>query len=410
MVAAGAIGRLLEAQAVEQTHSRVRIRRAARESSSVAMTETVDRIVKGKRVLICAGSGGVGKTTTSAAIAMGLAAQGRRVVVLTIDPARRLAQSLGLEELGNEARRVEPERFAAAGVEVHGELWAMMLDAKRTFDGLVDRYAADEAARDRLLRNRIYQEVSNAVSGSQEYMAMEKLGELDAEGRYDVLVLDTPPTRNALDFLDAPSRLAKFIDSRALGVFLRPSGRLLGRGSSLLFLAMKRITGVDVMEDISEFFGAFGDMAQGFRDRARRVNALLEAPETAFLLVTSPAPDAVDEALYFRQRLAERDMPFAGVVVNRMNMAPGKEDAELPRTALDDLLGPELAGKVARNLDDVRRLAARDQHSVDRLRRELGRAPIVQVPHLEDDVHDIGGLAEMNRHLFERGAALRAIA
>ena len=376
----------------------------------MATTETVDRIVEGKRVLICAGSGGVGKTTTSAAIALGLAAKGLRVVVLTIDPARRLAQSLGLEELGNEARRVEPERFAAAGVEVRGELWAMMLDAKRTFDELVDRYAADEAARERLLRNRIYQEVSNAVSGSQEYMAMEKLGELEAEGRYDVLVLDTPPTRNALDFLDAPSRLAKFIDSRALGVFLRPSGRLLGRGSSLLFQAMKRITGVDVMEDISEFFGAFGDMAQGFRDRAKRVNALLEAPATAFVLVTSPAPDAVDEALYFRQRLAERDMPFAGVVINRMNVAPGGGDGELPRTALDDLLGEELAGKVARNLDDVRRLAARDQGSVNRLRRELGRAPIVQVPHLEDDVHDIGGLVEMDRHLFDGGAPTVGVA
>ena len=376
------------------------------------MTDTVDRIVKGKRVLICAGSGGVGKTTTSAAIAMGLAARGQRVVVLTIDPARRLAQSLGLEELGNEARRVEPERFADAGVEVRGELWAMMLDAKRTFDDLVERYATDEAARDRLLANRIYQEVSNAVSGSQEYMAMEKLGELHAEGDFDTLVLDTPPTRNALDFLDAPSRLAKFIDSRALGVFLRPGGRLLGRGSSLLFMAMKRITGVDVMEDISEFFGAFGDMAQGFRDRAKRVNKLLEAPETAFLLVTSPAPDAVDEALYFRQRLKERDMPFAGVIVNRMNLPPGgEENGELPRTALDDLLGSDLGGKVARNLADVQRLAARDAYSVERLRRELGgRAPIVRVPYLEDDVHDIGGLADMDRHLFASEAPERATA
>jgi anion-transporting ArsA/GET3 family ATPase len=173
---------------------------------------------------------------------------------------------------------------------------------------------------------------------------------------------------------------------------------------------MKRITGVDVMEDISEFFGAFGDMAQGFRDRAKRVNALLEAPETAFVLVTSPAPDAVDEALYFRQRLAERGMPFAGVVINRMNMAPGGGDGELPRPALDDLLGEELGGKVARNLDDVRRLAARDQDSVNRLRRELGRAPIVRVPHLEDDVHDIGGLVDMDRHLFEGGAPALGVA
>ncbi|MBA3420331.1 MAG: ArsA family ATPase [Thermoleophilaceae bacterium] len=198
------------------------------------MTESVDLFIEGKRVVICAGSGGVGKTTTAAAIAMGLASRGKRVAVLTIDPARRLAQSLGLEELDNEARRVEPERFARAGVEMRGELWAMMLDAKRTFDELVERYAPDSAARDRLLGNRIYAEISNAVSGSQEYMAIEKLNELDAEARYDALVLDTPTTRNALEFLDAPSRLSRFINSRALGALIKPGGRMLGRGSSLL--------------------------------------------------------------------------------------------------------------------------------------------------------------------------------
>jgi anion-transporting ArsA/GET3 family ATPase len=371
------------------------------------MTETIEPLIEGKRVLICAGSGGVGKTTTSAAIALGLAARGERVAVLTIDPARRLAESLGLEELGNEARRVDPDRFTAARVSVQGELWAMMLDAKRTFDGLVERYAADAAARDRLLGNRIYQEVSNAVSGSQEYMAMEKLYELDAEGRYDVLVLDTPPTRNALDFLDAPSRLSRFIDSRAIGALVRPGGRLLGRGSRLLFLAMKRITGVDVMEDISEFFGAFADMAEGFRERAKRVNALLSAPETAFLLVTTPQRDAVDEAIYFRRRLAERRMPFAGVVMNRVHPAPAGPNGEVERAALDELLGAELAVKAARNLEDVRRLAAGDSESIARLAGELDGAPIVRVPHLEDDVHDIGGLADMDAYLFAGGAGLR---
>ena len=276
------------------------------------MTETVDLLIEGKRIVICAGSGGVGKTTTAAAIATGLASRGMRVAVLTIDPARRLAQSLGLEELDDEARRVAPERFAGAGIEMRGELWAMMLDAKRTFDELVERYAPDPAARDRLLGNRIYAEISTAVSGSQEYMAMEKLNELHAEARYDALVLDTPPTRNALDFLDAPSRLSRFIDSRALGVLIRPGGRLLGRGSSVLFHALKRITGVDVMEDISEFFAAFADMAQGFRDRAAQVDALLSGPATAFLVVTSPQPHAIDEAIFFRRRLEERRLPFAG--------------------------------------------------------------------------------------------------
>jgi anion-transporting ArsA/GET3 family ATPase len=371
------------------------------------VSQTIDSLIEGKGVLICAGSGGVGKTTTSAAVALGLAARGARVAVLTIDPARRLAESLRLEELGNEARRVDPGRFTAAGVTVEGELWAMMLDAKRTFDDLVERYAADAAARDRLLGNRIYQEVSNAVSGSQEYMAMEKLYELDAEGRYDVLVLDTPPTRNALDFLDAPSRLSRFTDSRAVGALVRPGGRLLGRGSSLLFLAMKRITGVDVMEDISEFFGAFADMAEGFRERAKRVNALLSAPDTAFLLVTTPQPEAVDEAIFFVRRLAERKMPFAGVVVNRVHPAPDGPDATVERNDLDDLLGAELAGKVVRNLEDMRRLAAGDRRSIARLEGELGGAPIVRVPQLEDDVHDIAGLANLDAHLFAGGAGLR---
>ncbi len=364
------------------------------------MTETVDLPLEGKRTVICAGSGGVGKTSTAAAIAMGLASRGMRVAVLTIDPARRLAQSLGLEELGNEARRVEPERFARAGVEMRGELWAMMLDAKRTFDELVERYAPDAAARERLLGNRIYAQVSSAVSGSQEYMAMEKLNELDAEARYDVLVLDTPPTRNALDFLDAPSRLSRFIDSRALGALIRPGGRLLGRGSNLLFHALKRITGVDVMEDISEFFAAFADMAQGFRDRAARVDALLSGPATAFLVVTSPQPDAIDEAIFFRRRLAERRMPFAGVVVNRVHVHPGGLDGSVPRAELGELLGPELGGKVARNLEEVSALAARDRASVARLEHALGPAPIVAVPHLDDDVHDIAGLAAMNEFLF----------
>jgi len=364
------------------------------------MTETVDLPIAGKRIVICAGSGGVGKTTTAAAIAMGLASRGLRVAVLTIDPARRLAQSLGLEELDNEARRVEPERFSRAGVEMRGELWAMMLDAKRTFDELVERYAPDPAARDRLLGNRIYAEVSNAVSGSQEYMAIEKLNELDAEDRYDALVLDTPPTRNALDFLDAPSRLSRFIDSRALGALIRPGGRLLGRGSSLLFHALKRITGVDVMEDISEFFAAFADMAQGFRDRAARVEAVLSGPATAFLVVSSPRPEAIDEAIFFRRRLAERRLPFAGVVVNRMHAQPGGLDGSVPRAELGELLGAELGGKVARNLEEVNALAARDRRSVERLELALGRAPIVPVPHLDDDVHDIAGLAAMNEFLF----------
>ena len=348
-----------------------------------------------KEVCICAGSGGVGKTTTSAAIALGMAARGKKVAVLTIDPAKRLANALGLRELGNEERLVK--------ADVEGELWAMMLDPKRTFDELVEWHAPDERTRDAVLSNRIYQELSNAVAGSQEYMAMEKLHELHQEGRYDLLVLDTPPTRNALDFLDAPSRLARFIDSRALGAFLRPGGRFLGRGSSLLFRAMQRITGVDVMRDVGEFFAAVADMTGGFRDRARRVESLLGAPATAFLLVTSPQPDSVEEATLFGRRLAERRMPFAGAIVNRVHLLPPDADGEVPRAELTELLGGELGGKVARTLADAERLSERDRRSVVQLAEGIGGAPLVLVPHLRDDIHDVAGLAAMNRHLFDGG-------
>src|SRR5262245_32282260 len=223
-----------------------------------------------KEVCICAGSGGVGKTTTSAAIALGMAARGKKVAVLTIDPAKRLANSLGLPELGNEERLVK--------ADVEGELWAMMLDPKRTFDEIVEWHAPDERTRDAVLSNRIYQELSNAVAGSQEYMAMEKLHELHQEGRYDLLVLDTPPTRNALDFIDAPKKLAAFIDSRTLQAFTTPGVlglKVLGRGSGMVFSVMKRTTGLDLLEYLSTFFSSFASMTEGFRERAEKVNARL---------------------------------------------------------------------------------------------------------------------------------------
>jgi anion-transporting ArsA/GET3 family ATPase len=347
-----------------------------------------------KEVCICAGSGGVGKTTVSAAIALGMAARGRRVAVLTIDPARRLADSLGLTELGNEERRVE--------VDVDGELWAMTLDAKRTFDELVELHAPDPQTRDAVLSNRIYQELSNAVAGSQEYMAMEKLHELHQEGRYDLLVLDTPPTRNALDFLDAPRRLSSFIDSRALKLFTAPGRvglRVIGRGTGVVFAAMKRATGVDLLEDLSEFFRSFGDMAEGFRERAERVNDLLADSRTAFVLVTSPQRDAVDEAVFFHHRLLDSGLPFAGAIVNRVHDLPEHGRGGVAGE-LEQLLGERLAQKVARNLEDYERLADRDEENLELLGRRLGRKPMLRVPHLDDDVHDLDGLARMNEHLF----------
>jgi anion-transporting ArsA/GET3 family ATPase len=354
---------------------------------------SVASLLQRKDVCICAGSGGVGKTTVSAAVALGMAARGKKVAVLTIDPARRLANSLGLRELGNEERRVD--------VEVEGELWAMMLDAKRTFDELVEWHAPDEQTRDAVLGNRIYQELSNSVAGSQEYMAMEKLHELHQEGRYDLLVLDTPPTRNALDFLDAPKRLSTFIDSRALQLFTVPGRvglRVLGRGTGLVFSVMRRATGVDLLEDLSEFFRSFGDMAQGFRERAERVNALLADSRTGFLLVTSPQRDSVEEAAFFHHRLLDAGLPFSGVVVNRMHQL--LEHNGRVAEEMEALVGERLAHKVVRNLDDYRRLGERDRQNLELLRKKLGRKPMITVPHLDDDVHDVEGLARMNEYLF----------
>jgi anion-transporting ArsA/GET3 family ATPase len=353
----------------------------------------IERWLARKEVCICAGAGGVGKTTTAAAIALGMAERGKKVAVLTIDPAKRLANSLGLPELGNEERLVE--------ADVKGELWAMMLDAKRTFDELVERQAPDAATRDAVLANPIYRELSNAVAGSQEYMAMEKLYELHQEGRYDLLVLDTPPTRNALDFLDAPKKLAAFIDSRSLQFFTAPGAlglRIVGRGSGLVFSAMKRATGIDLLEDLSIFFRSFGEMTGGFRERAEHVNRLLADSRTAFVLVTSPRSDAVDAAAFFHRRLLDAGLPFAGVVANRVHVVPearGDVSAQL-----QPMVGHDLARKVAAAYADEWRAAQGDRAGLDQLKRRLGRKPMIEIPHLDDDVHDLPGLRRMDEYLF----------
>jgi anion-transporting ArsA/GET3 family ATPase len=373
----------------------------------------VAELLRDKRVCICAGSGGVGKTTSSAAIAAGMAARGKKVAVLTIDPAKRLADSLGLPELGNEERRVDPELFAAAGVDPgDGELWAMMLDAKATFDELVRRHAPDEETRDRILANRVYQQLSAALAGSQEYMAMEKLFELHAEDRYDLLVLDTPPTRSALDFLEAPRRLMQFIEGRALQVFMRPTGlgmRFFGRGTSVMFSMLRRVTGVEVLEDLSEFFQAFSGMVGGFRERAKRVSELLADPETCFLVVCGPQGEPINEAVYFHRKLVEARLPFGGVIVNKVHYGsdlPDSDDALAER--LTRALGDgELAGRVMQNLDDYRGLARRDQHNIRRLTAEMRARSVIQVPYLDEDVHDVAGLMLINRYLFAAGARER---
>ena len=366
----------------------------------------VGELLEGKDICICAGSGGVGKTTTSAAIATGMAARGLKVCVLTIDPAKRLADSLGLKELGNEAKRVDSALFARHGIEIEGELWAMMLDPKATFDELVARQAPDEEARDRVLGNRIYQQISSALAGSQEYMAMEKLFELHSEGRFDLLVLDTPPTRNALDFLDAPKRLTQFIEGRSLRVFMKPTGlaaKVAGRGASVALSVFKRIVGFDLLADLAEFFNAFSGMVDGFQARAKRVNSLLADPHTCFLVVCGPQGEPVDEAVYFHRKLVEAKLPFGGVIVNKVHYPAEQlrgDGAELEASLAGKLADADLAERVAANFADYQALAERDARNIERLARELRAQGVIRVPYLDEDVHDLAGLAEINRYLF----------
>jgi anion-transporting ArsA/GET3 family ATPase len=361
-------------------------------------------VIADKRIVICGGSGGVGKTTASAAIAMGAAARGRKVAVVTIDPARRLANSLGLEELGNEPALVDPQLFPAAGIEMEGELWAMMLDPKRTFDDLIDRLAPNEKSRDEVLANRIYQELSNAVAGSQEFTAMAKLYELDRNHDFDLIVLDTPPSRNALDFLDAPDRLTQFFEGRALQVFLRPTGlaaRVMGRGTGMVFGVLKRVTGIDLLQDLAVFFRSLSGMIDGFKERAQAVNKLLADPGTVFLLVTSPEREPIDEAIFFWRKLKAARMPFGGVVVNRVHHdLLGDAEVEDVSAELAAELGDKLAARVADNFRDYHVLARRDAQNIERLGKQLRDDRLLLIPYLDEDVHDVEGLGRLDRYLF----------
>ena len=363
----------------------------------------IAELLAGKRVCICGGPGGVGKTTTSAAIALGMAAQGAKVAVVTIDPAKRLANALGLEELGNEPHQVDPARLSGVG-ELRGELWAMMLDPKRTFDELIERVAPSPERAEEIKRNRVYSELSTAVSGSQEFTAIAKLYDLDRAGDFDLLVLDTPPSRNALDFLDAPGRLTAFLEGRALKTFMKPTGigmRVLGRGASPVLGVVRRITGIDLLSDLSTFFGLLGGMTEEFSVRAAEVEKMLRARTTSFVVVTSAQGDAIDETIWFGETLESSGLPFAGAIVNRVHHdLLGDRDPDDLSAALKEGLGADLAARVAENLRDYHVLARRDQRNVARLQDELEGRPLLQVPHFDQDVHDVDGLLRVHRYLF----------
>jgi anion-transporting ArsA/GET3 family ATPase len=367
-------------------------------------------LVRKKEVIVCAGSGGVGKTTTAAAIALQAAIEGKKTAVLTIDPAKRLASSLGLKELSDDPSKVNARKFTAAGLEPKGELHAMMLDTKSTFDRVVTRYAPTPEQAERIIANRFYRNISSTLSGSQEYMAMEKLYELHAEGGYDLIVIDTPPTRNALDFLDAPKRMTDFFESRVLRWFLLPYVKGAGGflkvanvAASTFLRVVKRIVGSEVLEDTAEFFGNLDGMYEGFKQRARDVATLLKSDATSFVVVTSPALDSVAEATFFASRLNEEGLPFGALVVNRVHPRFGEDIGVKPRQISRlEQAGPEarLLAKLLDNHEAFMRVVNLEERNLEALARKVPRHRWARVPYLEQEAVDFSGLIAIADELF----------
>jgi len=383
-------------------------------------------ILAGRRIVICLGCGGVGKTTVSAALALLGARLGRRVLVLTIDPARRLADALGLEQMGHEPRRIAPDLLARLGVPPEGELSAAMLDMKSTFDELVARFARSDAERERILANPIYQHVSDALAGSAEYSAMEKVYQLSESKDLDLVVLDTPPAQHALDFLEAPERLLGFLESPLVRLMLHPAFaagrtgfRLFQRGAARVLKLMERVSGLAFLEDVSEFLLAFEGMSEGFRERARTVERTLFGPQTAFVLAAGPGPEAAAQGAALLERLAASRVSLAGLVVNRMRLWPGEgaapaaisaDAAGLLAAALGEAHGAVFPARAAAEaaLELARGYASlvqRDARAVEPLAgrvRERGGF-VTRIPEFDRDVHDLDGLAAIADRLGELG-------
>ena len=367
---------------------------------------TIADVVRHRSIVICCGSGGVGKTTTSAAIALQAARLGRTACVVTIDPARRLANSLGVDELSNAPTRIEGDW--------PGELHALMLDPKGTFDDLITRYSDSEEQAEDIRVNRIYRNLTGTLSGTQEYMAMEKLHELVEEGGFDIVVVDTPPSRNALDFLDAPRRLTHFLENRIFQALMAPTRvglRFMGVAANALLRTISKVAGADIVSDAVAFFQAFEGMEEGFRLRAARVRELLLQPGTAFVLVASPRPDSVDEAVHFAAKLAESDMSATALVVNRVQprFASDEQLASLvPYTELSVPRTGTAAGALADLVDNLAgyTLASdREEATYAGLVAQVAPAPVYRVPLLNTDVHDLDGLGTVADLLFGQDAS-----
>ena len=386
----------------------------------------LEGLLRGKRIVICCGSGGVGKTTVSAALGVQAALLGKKVLTLTVDPAKRLANSLGLSELGNQEARVPEEKFLRHGKNPKGSLHAMMLDTKRTFDELIERYAPNEDVARNIMHNQFYQHLSSAMTGSHEYLAMEKLYQIHLEGRYDLIVLDTPPTKHALDFLEAPNRVRAFFDRSISQWFLKPyltmgrlSLNLFNRTAGTVLRLVERFTGAEFLHDVSEFVTGLADSFDIFRSRAEEVMHVLRGAQTTFLLVTATDRSALEEAAYFYDRIQEASLPFGGIIANRFHTFPVPEaagrlsaegspphgqaplDTDISYLSKERGLPPSVARRLVENCDRYRGLAQRDQSVLrEFVRRSPREVPILTVPAFDEDVFDIDGLLKMNAHLF----------
>ncbi len=394
---------------------------AGKETSGM---KNLDALIQDKKIITCVGSGGVGKTTVSATIAFHCAVRGKKTLVLTIDPARRLANSLGLKSLGNEETLVPREKFEQAGLDPSGSLYAMMLDTKTAFDELIRRVAPNEEVAQKILDNYFYQNLSTAMAGSHEYLAMEKLYDLYRQGRYDTIILDTPPTRQALDFLDAPRRISDFFDKDVLKWFLKPyfaAGKtglkMLNRTGGLVFKVIERVTGAGFMKDVSDFFLGFSDVFDDFKKEADEAFELLRGGEVAFLLVMSPSRMPIEEARFFYEKLEEYRMPFGGFIINRVHpdflqqeegTATTPDSAPVDRTAWKQELEAEasahfgdLAPGLIQTLNNVQTLAEIDRDRIETFISSLDRSiPYWTVPMLDEDVYDMMGLERVRRFLF----------
>lgn len=369
----------------------------------------LEGLVASSKVVVCSGSGGVGKTTTAALLAMRAATDGRKAVVVTIDPAKRLADALGLEGLSNEPALVKGDW--------PGEMWAMMLDTKATFDGLVTRYARDDQQARTILANGFYKNISSSLSGTQEYMASEKLYELAVEGDYDLVVVDTPPTRNALDFLHAPQQLARFLDHRLYKFLITPTKglvRAVNFAAQTVMRSLAKVVGAEVIADAMEFFAAFEGMEAGFKDRANHVHALLRRPETAFVLVASPRADTVEEASFFASELDKMGIAVRCLIVNRMSplFDPAGDCGPLiDAVDRDDGSSPALAiiREHLQCLEESNFVARGEHRNLAGLTSTVDPAPVIGVSEQPFEVSDLESLSRLGDVVFDPAAVLAVV-